>query len=495
MPRVGTALEYGLGDMQTQGYGGQLPANADPAAFGAETGRQAANLGQALGNVSQVAGAIAVDRRDGMAWATRASLKAENGLRDWMRQAQASGQPNITEAFNAQWKDYTTQVLDAAPNAYAREVLDGQLKELQPRFLASTQRLDVQARDDRNRGDLAGILDEASKAVEADPTALPSALGRIGAMVDAANLPDEQKGAIVKSAGRALANSAWRGRIAQDPAGALVGLSKNAPIAGLTTADRQALVEQANAAEVEADLRGRRDQRVGDQQNEQRRQDVRAEGDAALAKGELDPTWLRQNDGFLHADDAEWYRRSIVTGPPTSSDSRALAGLITSSVEGAAVGEDARQLLRDGRLTIEDYSNLAPIGMDAGARKLVDSLQAAADDSPWVLTGAIGDYLSWRKANPTAKPNEAEFKLKQIVADSTRTGWADFIKRNPPPPDLVGPPAQPDMKATEDALIARMKARHGDDWRKIEDDPEFQQAAVKLEQWRQKWAEMERANG
>ena len=254
MARVGTALEYGLGQQSTGAA--QTPlfsTSVDPAAFGTGPNQPLDQLEQgALGWSQALTNELdrqsALDERDAHSQAVLLGTQAQAQAAQILRSAQENspaGATGLTDTVTKQFDEYAANLIKYAPER-TQDLLKEDLARIRLSLHEDAANYQTKARDAKASTDLGAALDESTQLLVSDPTKFDLVQTRFAALVNAApGLTQQQRIDMLLNGTTALQVARVQGMIQQDPEGTLGLLKSGEQLVGLNGQQRQQLTNQA----------------------------------------------------------------------------------------------------------------------------------------------------------------------------------------------------------------------------------------------------------
>lgn len=269
MPRVGTALEYGLGDAQTAAApAALLSPSVNPDAFGAGQAQDLGNAAQGIMAFSQAAAnqadrEAALEERDAHAQAVSMGTAAQAWAADRFRYYQDNAQPGapgMADAVTKDFDEYAATQLKYAPDR-VKEIVKADFDRIRLSLREDAANFQRGAAHDKATTDLEASLDVATQALVTDPSKFQDTLTRWAQIINNADgLSQQQKIEKLAAVTTSLQVATLQGMIQKDPEGALGLLKSNEQLLGLNGQQRLQLTNQAEqeVARLQAERRAQR---------------------------------------------------------------------------------------------------------------------------------------------------------------------------------------------------------------------------------------------
>lgn len=203
-------------------------------------------------------------------------------------------------------------------------------------------------------------------------------------------------------------------------------------------------------------------------------------------QGQLTPQFIEKYHNTLEPQAYE-YLYNTLSGKETKSDPHTYAPLLTRSLSGEDVTNDAQNALYQGKLTIPDFKGIVEKS-DAPRKGYVargaDYISQSLKTNPLVpdpagqrsLANAMDDWRQWTQDNPKATEEQARTSYRSITDHYQIVSAEKTTLFNAVPLNLVGSRTQPDIPKTWTAT----KAAH--DAGQLS-DTEYQRQATLILQW------------
>lgn len=243
----GRSLESFGGGAGPEAYGAGLKIpNATPLAYGAGLARDLQYAGQIVSDAAEVA--IRIDRQDRIISSRRKALSArtEYGQRFQELKAGVSADArDFTKNTMADYDEFRRQKLEGL-SGIERETVEAELLDFEGSVYGKAVEFETERKFEYRKTEAASLTAIAQNAVFSSPEDLGSIRKGVVDTINASELPQFAKDALVQTATANLAESYWLANVQRDPYGAKAALESGQDLQGLEFSSRATLLNKAD---------------------------------------------------------------------------------------------------------------------------------------------------------------------------------------------------------------------------------------------------------
>lgn len=431
------------------------------------------SLGGAISDVGQ--GLDAVVRSDAVNYVTKAISQTQSQWTQHLIDRQnsaAPGAPNFTGSLEQDYGRYVDQTVKNAPSPLAAQLLRQHLSSFGTQLFGKAMEFEAGQRQKQTIDTQAQATDAAGNELLNDPSLFGQRLAERRDLINSTNLPPAVKQQLWESTQDNLARYATLGAIQKNPYQAMLELQSDKPTQlytkVLTPALREQLMQEGDRVLHERVADQERMHELTVQQQQETSDGFLKQGILLAQQGKLSASQVQSWAPNLRPE-ALKYLMDEVSGRDVQSNLHVYSDLLTRSLHGDDVSDDAQHALFSGQLSKDDYTRLVDASSKGNAswvkrgdeyiRTALQVSQMEPDPAKaTTLANARNDWQDWSKENAKATPAQAEKEYMDIVRryQIVQGDQAQLVL--PVPRYLVGSRAAPDIQGTKQATVQALRS-------------------------------------
>lgn len=436
-----------------------------PQRSGISTGPALQEFGESLQKVAQ---------SEAAQYATQTLSKAQSDWTQHLIERQESAQPGapgFTQSLMKDYQDYVGKTVKDAPSLAGR-MLSQQLTMFGHQLSQKALLFEANARQAHNETTAKDSIDSTSAELMNDPSVYSQRVTERQTLINGMNLDPQVKEKLSDYAQHAMAAFSVRGDINRDPYSAMLALQdKEAKgyYSNLTAEQREQLMDHADRMLHQRVSDAERVHQIAKQEQQEASDGLLKQGIVMSTRGQLTPAWVVQHANTLEPSALKYLLEDSAGGKKVESNLHLYTDLWNRVGQGQDVRAEATDAVLSGQLSKDDYNRITEKNISEipnSFKRGMQYIQTAGKVSELepdpaktqTLANMQNDFQDFFRANPKATDKDVQAEAIDIVKRYQLVQSDKNLLMLPVPRFFVGTRAQPNVEASQAALVKAFQA-------------------------------------